>query len=316
MKTAFLRHLQVLFDTLGKMSRTPVPTIMTIAVLGVAISLPLMLFKISDRIGLVTNQWQGSPQITVFLKLPADAQSNDASPIDDVAIRFGRRLLEIPDISDVEYISPEQALSAFRQSSGFGDLLENLPDNPLPPLLVIYPYPELTNSEVEALIVRLSKKPEVDAISYDQLWLERLSAIIDLLKHAVLVLSVLMSIGVILIISNTVRLGILNRSKEIDIIEQIGGTHAFIRRPFLYYGVLQGIAGALAALLISNTALMIMSKPVQRLAQLYDSKLRIDWIDFTLFWIVVLITAGLGWVAARLTVGNYLRKLTTNVRGK
>lgn len=315
MKTVFLRHLQVLFNTLGKMTQTPVPTTMTIAVLGVAISLPLMLFKISDSIGLVTNQWQGSPQITIFLKLP-DAQSNDANLIDDAAIRFGYQLLEIPDISDVEYISPEQAWSAFRQSSGFGDLLENLPDNPLPPLLVIYPYPELTNSEIEALIVRLSKKPEVDTISYDQLWLERLSAIIDLLKHAVLVLSVLMSIGVILIISNTVRLGILNRSKEIDIIEQIGGTHAFIRRPFLYYGVLQGIAGALAALLISNTALMIMSKPVQRLAQLYDSKLRIDWIDFTLFCIVVLITAGLGWLAARLTVGNYLRKLTTNVRGK
>ncbi len=316
MKTILLRHIQVLFDSLGKMAQTPLPTIMTTAVLGVAISLPLMLFKISDSLGLVTNQWQGTPQITVFLKLPAIQPQNDATLIDDTAINFGHTLLEIPEIRDIEYISPQQALSEFQQSSEWGDLLENLPDNPLPPLLVVYPYSELANSEVEALTVRLSNMPQVDSISYDQLWLERLSAMIDLLEYAVLVLSTLMSAGVILIISNTVRLGILNQRKEIDIIDQIGGNHSFIRRPFLYWGVLQGIAGALVAVLIANTGLIILSKPVQHLAQLYDSNMRIDWVDFTLFSVVVVITAVLGWVAARFTVGNYLRKLTANVSGK
>ena len=106
----------------------------------------------------------------------------------------------------------------------------------------------------------------------------------------------------------------MNRSEEIEIIDQIGGTSAFIQRPFLYYGMLQGIAGALAAILIANSALLVLSKPVERLAKLYDSNLRINWIEFDLLWVVLLTTAVLGWVAARVTAGNYLRKLRASVR--
>ena len=311
MKTLVLRHLQVLFDTLGKMAQNPLPTIMTIAVLGVAISLPLMLFKISDSIGHVTGQWQGKPRITIFLQLP---ESDDATRIDEMAVNFGQELLRKPGIRDIEYISPEQAFREFQQSSGLGEVLDNLRENPLPPMLTVFPELDLNNDQVEELIVWLSEKPEVHSISYDQLWLERLTAIIGLLRHAVMVLSILMAIGVILIISNTVRLGIVNRSAEIEIIDQIGGTRAFIQRPFLYYGVLQGIAGALAAILIANSALLVLSKPVERLAKLYDSNLRINWIEFDLLWVLLLTTAVLGWVAARVTAGNYLRKLRASVR--
>ena len=106
MKTLVLRHLQVLFDTLGKMAQNPLPTIMTIAVLGVAIALPLMLFKISDSIGHVTGKWQGKPRITIFLQLP---ESNDATLTEESAVNFGQELLRNPGIRDIEYISPEQA---------------------------------------------------------------------------------------------------------------------------------------------------------------------------------------------------------------
>jgi cell division transport system permease protein len=311
MKTLVLRHLQVLFDTLGRMAQNPLPTSMTIAVLGIAIALPLMLFKISESIGHISGQWQGNPRITIFLQFP---ESNDATSIDVAALDFGRELLRNPGIRDIEYTSPEQALQEFRQSSGLGGMLDDLRENPLPPMLTVFPEVDLDNKQVEALIVRLSEHPEVHTISYDQLWLERLTAIIGLLRHAVMVLSILMAIGVILIISNTVRLGIVNRSEEIEIIDQIGGTSAFIQRPFLYYGVLQGIAGALAAILIANSALLVLSKPVERLAKLYDSNLRINWIEFELLWVVLLTTAVLGWVAARVTAGNYLRKLRASVR--
>ena len=192
--------------------------------------------------------------------------------------------------------------------------LDDLRENPLPPMLTVFPELDLNNGEIKELLARLSEKPQVHSISYDQLWLERLTAIIELFRYAVLVLAILMAIGVILIISNTVRLGIVNRSEEIEIIDQIGGTSAFIQRPFLYYGVLQGIAGALAAILIANSALLVLSKPVERLAKLYDSNLRINWIEFDLLWVVLLTTAVLGWVAARFTAGNYLRKLRANVR--
>jgi cell division transport system permease protein len=311
MKTLVLRHLQVLFDTLGRMAQNPLPTSMTIAVLGVAIALPLMLFKISESIGHVSGQWQGKPRITIFLQLP---NSNGATLSDEAALSFGQQLLRNPGIRDIEYTSPEQAFQEFRQSSGLGEMLDDLRENPLPPMLTVFPEVDLDSEQVEELIGRLSDNPEVHTISYDQLWLERLTAIIGLLRHAVMVLSILMATGVILIISNTVRLGIVNRSEEIEIIDQIGGTGAFIRRPFLYYGVLQGIAGALAAILIANSALLALSTPVERLAKLYDSNLRINWIEFDLLWVVLLTTAVLGWLAARVTAGNYLRKMRASER--
>jgi cell division transport system permease protein len=311
MKTLVLRHLQVLFDTLGRMAQNPLPTSMTIAVLGVAIALPLMLFKISESIGHVSGQWQGKPRITIFLQLP---NSNGATLSDEAALSFGQQLLRNPGIRDIEYTSPEQAFQEFRQSSGLGEMLDDLRENPLPPMLTVFPEVDLDSEQVEEVIGRLSDNPEVHTISYDQLWLERLTAIIGLLRHAVMVLSILMATGVILIISNTVRLGIVNRSEEIEIIDQIGGTGAFIRRPFLYYGVLQGIAGALAAILIANSALLALSTPVERLAKLYDSNLRINWIEFDLLWVVLLTTAVLGWLAARVTAGNYLRKMRASER--
>ncbi len=316
MKIFILRHLQVFFDTLGKMAQTPLPTLMTISVIGVAIALPLMLLKISDSLGMVAGKWQGQSQITVFMKLPNQLQLESADESEQLAMDLGQSFLQIPSVKDVEYISPQQALDAFRESSDMGDILDDLTHNPLPPQLLIILEADISNHTIEQLVSQISDKPEVDTISYDQQWLERLSAIIELFKRGTLVLSSLMAIGVVLIISSTVRVGILNRSEEIQIIDQIGGTFSFIRRPFLYYGVLQGVAGALAALIISNLALLVLSKPVERIAVLYDSSFRIQWIDAVLFWAVVAIAAALGWIAARFTVGNYLRKLRASAREK
>lgn len=309
MKVFVFRHLQVLFDTIGRLSKAPLATLMTISVLGVAIALPLMLFKFSESLNSVTGQWQGNSQLTIFVKLPDGISSDDHQQINEITISFGQGLFAISSVHDIEYMSPDQAMEDFQSWSGFGDVLESLPENPLPPVVIVYPEPSLTTEEISKLATQLSAMPEVDSISYDQAWLQRLSAIIDLFVQGVLVFTVLMSLGVILIISNTVRLEIINRASEIEIVEQIGGTNSFIRRPFLYYGVVQGLAGGLLAMLIANAAIFVINKPVEKLANLYQSELRIEWIDFDLTWIVILSASVLGWFAARMTSGSYLRKL-------
>ena len=128
-------------------------------------------------------------------------------------------------------------------------------------------YPAATDDieKMEVLAAQLAARDEVDGAIFDQQWLRRLAAILALFQRGVTVLAALMMLGVILIISNTVRLGIASRFREIEIIDQVGGSRAFIRRPFLYFGVLQGGFGALLACAIGNFGLWLLGKPTATL---------------------------------------------------
>lgn len=302
-----IRHLQVLFGTCGRMCKAPLPTLMTLIMLGIAIALPLMLYKIVDSLAEVAAQWRERPRISLFLNL-ADANLN-SQQIDEYAIEFARRLLQIPAIDDIEYISPSAALTEFKRVSGFGAALEHLPENPLPPLLVVYPHPTQEFAYLQQLFAQLSAMAEVDSASLDQAWVQRLTAILALFERGVLMLSLLMAVGVMLIIGNTVRLGVVNRSDEIEIIDQLGGTRAFIRRPFLYLGVLQGMFGALCAAVIGNLGLYLLGKPVATLAALYDSSFNLGGFGVVPIATVVLLAAVLGGLSARITVGWRLYRL-------
>ncbi len=308
--TYLLRHLQVLFDTLGRMWKTPLPTLMTLTMLGIAIALPLVLHTVLGSLGGAAGQWRERPQISLFLHLPAERQSDAAgSDPDRYAIELGRELLQIPAIDDIQYISPREAIAEFKRVSGFGAALDNLPENPLPPLLVVYPDPAQDIARMESLVAQLAARAEVDSASFDQLWLQRLAAILALFARGVALLSVLMAAGVLLIISNTVRLGIVSRADEIEIIDQVGGTRAFIRRPFLYLGALQGLLGALFACAIGAAGLYLLGKPVATLAGLYDSDFTIQWFGVATLGKVALAAAFLGWLAARVTVDRRLNRL-------
>ena len=297
--TWILRHLQVLLDTLGRMWNAPLPTLMTLIMLGVAMALPLVLHKVVDSLAGAAGQWHHRPQISLFLNIPPGP---DDAGMDATAVAFGHRLLQIPAIEDIEYIPPGEAIAEFKRVSGFGAALDNLPENPLPPLLVVYPDPSQEVAQIQQLVTQLAAFEEVDSASFDQLWLQRLSAILALFKRGVAVLSALMAVGVVLIISNTVRLGIAGRADEIEIIAQVGGTRGFIRRPFLYFGALQGLFGALFACVIGNAGLYLLGKPVATLAALYESSFKIQWLGFSLSAWVALCAALLGWLAARATV--------------
>jgi cell division transport system permease protein len=317
MRTALLRHLQVFFDTLGRMVDTPVSSLVTITILGVAVSMPLMLFKITESIEVVSSQLQSSNEITLFLARPEDENTMDGeTAVDQDAMDIGSSILQIPAVENVEVIARDQALADFREASGFGDLLDALGENPLPTMLVVSPVVSLEEEPFRKLVERLREIPGVEALVYDQQWRQKLSAIITLLQYASIILATLMGIGVVLVIANTVRTGIVDRSDEIEIIDQIGGTAAFIRRPFLYFGVIQGIAGALAALAISNACIYVLGDPINTLSRLYESQFRIQWVDFRLSAVVIAIAALLGWLAARVTMGGYIRRLRASVRGK
>src|SRR5262249_20612133 len=174
------------------------------------------------------------------------------------------------DVARVELITADKAMDEFRKYSGFGAALDALRDNPLPHVLHVQPR-DASTAEVESLRRYFTAWPEVDIVQVDTEWVMRLNAILEVLRNLLGIAAVLLGAGVLAVIGNTIRLGILNRRAEIEVTKLVGGSNAFVRRPFLYTGVLYGLAGSLVAWAIVETAVMILGHSIANLAALYGS---------------------------------------------
>jgi cell division transport system permease protein len=119
----------------------------------------------------------------------------------------------------------------------------------------------------------------------------------------------LLGVGVLAAIGNTIRLEIQARRAEIEVTKLVGGSNAFVRRPFLYAGVLYGLGGALLAWAILALVLLILREPVASLARLYGSRFELQGLapeD-----VAVLLGAGfvLGWLGAWISAARHLRSI-------
>ena len=123
-----------------------------------------------------------------------------------------------------------------------------------------------------ALRDRLSLQAEVESVEIDLEWVDRLAAIIETLRRIVEVLFVMLALGILLIVGNTIRLGIESQREEIGIIRLFGATNAFIRRPFLYIGLWHGLVAGGVACLLAAAAMRLTAGPVERLVALYSSE--------------------------------------------
>ncbi|MBD3609035.1 MAG: cell division protein FtsX [Gammaproteobacteria bacterium] len=294
----FTLHLSMAIQSLGRLSRSPFATLMTAAVIGIALAMPTGLHVMMDNLQKSGGDWRQSTQISLFLR---------AGINEDRALKLAQRLEQKADIQSVYYISPEQALAEFQSHSGFGEVLENLQTNPLPAVLVVNP--RLHGSEAEALIERLKAYPEVDIAQLDMQWLQRLFAIMEIVERGVLLLALLLGIAVLLIVGNTIRLAIENRRDEIIITKLIGATNAFIRRPFLYSGIWYGLLGGLIALLLVNSAIYLLQDPVAHLTGLYGGGFQLQLLSSDIS--LMLLGSGvlLGLSGSWLAVGRHLRHI-------
>ncbi len=294
-------HLQALFHSLGRMVRNPFSSLMTVAVIGIALALPTGLHVILQNLQGVSAGWENSAQVSLFLRRDIGGEAVDA---------LVARLREMPEVASVSRITPEAALAEFRQVSGFDAALETLGENPLPMVLVVQPKRAFSEPALlEHLLDRLRVLPGVELAQLDMEWVRRLFALMDIGKRGVLVLGVLLSLAVLLIVGNTIRLAIENRREEIEVQKLIGATDAFIRRPFLYSGLWHGLGGAVMAWLLVNISLMFLSAPVRHLSLLYDSKLALQGTGVAVTLLLFIAGMGLGLLGAWLAVGRHLRDI-------
>jgi cell division transport system permease protein len=304
MKTWLLRHLQVLVFTLGQLSRTPVTTVLSLLVIAIALALPTGLYVLADNLTTLTRGWDRGGQISLY----AQRDLNNAA-----LRKLAERVRGESDVTVVEVITREEALAEFKRHSGMGAALEALASNPLPAVLVVHPKPDLAASTIELLRSRLARLPGVELAELDLAWLQRAQALVRLAEEAVLILAILFAVAVVLIIGNITRLGVMSRINEIEITLLVGGTPAFVRRPFLYQGALQGLLGATLALGLVEGGVLVLDQSAQELARLYQSGFHQGGLDAITALIVLAGGGLLGWLGARLAVTLQMRRLLAPV---
>lgn len=254
-------HREMAVEALRRFFATPLASGMTALVIAIALALPAAL-----QLGLVNFQravagWDGQPQISVFLH--QDARDNAVQA-------YAEQLRAEPDVAEVTYISPEQALAEFQQASGLGDALMGLDANPLPAVLLVRPR-DLADARLEALAQKLRDSAMTDAVVLDMAWVQRLAQLTELGRRLSAGLALLLALGVILVVVNTIRLHIESRREEILVVKLVGGTDAFVRRPFLYSGLCYGFFGGLLAWLLVSIGVALLAGPVAGLSSSYGS---------------------------------------------
>ncbi len=300
-QTYFLRHLQTLVGSLGRLARQPFASFMTIAVIAIALSLPLSLQLILQNVLNATSTWRNAFEISVYLdKSPSPARSE----------AIAKQLQQRSDVAAVRVVTAAQALAEFRAYSGFGQALDALNDNPLPDTLVVTPSISASTPEgTNALKIAIAAIPSVGSVQLDTEWVKRLVALLDLLRSAVHLIGGLLGVGVLLITGNTIRLDIVNRRAEIEVMKLVGATNGFARRPFLWTGVWYGLGGGLLAVALVSLGVAALAGPVARLAALYGSAFRLEGLDWRACGAATLGTALLGWLGSWIAATRYIRAI-------
>lgn len=292
-------HRASLVDSLRRLARQPIGSFFTCWVMAVALSLPMGLSLLLDNVEKLGGSWQRAAQISLFLDMSAGDREGQA---------LREQIKALDDVADAEWISREQALEEFQQLSGLGRALKELPENPLPGVVLVTPK-EVDKAKLEALRQRLAELPKVEQAQLDLVWVERLTAILKLGDRFVFGLSVLLILALLLVIGNTIRLHIENRRIEIEVIKLVGGTDSYVRRPFLYMGALYGVGAGLLAWLVLAYGLDWLNDAVVRLAGLYGSDFALAGVPLGDGLSLLLGAILLGYIGAWLAVARHLSEL-------
>ena len=289
-------HDGAMRDALAHAGRAPFATLFAVAVLALALALPLVGFVVVAGLARITAQFDTDPQMSVFLPLEATARDRQA---------LERSLRVRPGIKRLRVVTKEQALAELQSTEGVRDLLSGLPGNPLPDTLVITPA-NAAREAVHALRAELERLPGVAAVQVDTAWVERLEGILGAVRAVAFAIAAMLGVAVVAVTFNTVRLQVLTRAAELDVAALFGATHAWLRRPFLYFGALQGVAAGLLSIALAAGFVALLARILPgetAAAALPGGGAPMPW---ELALTALLAAAGLGWLGAWLSVWEHL----------
>jgi cell division transport system permease protein len=295
------RHMHALLGSLGRLVRNPFSSALTVLVIALALALPTALRLLVLNAQAATGDFSSAIELSVYLK--TDVPLTKAQQLE-------RSARARADVAHVDLIPADKAMEEFRKYSGFGVALEALKENPLPHVLHVQPRDDAQSpAAVESLRHYFTAWPEVDLVQVDTEWVMRFNAILDVLRHLLAIAAVLLGAGVLAVIGNTIRLEILNRRAEIEVTKLVGGSNAFVRRPFLYTGVMYGLAGALLAWAIVEMAVVVLGRPIATLAELYGSHFYLQGPPADDVSVLLATGIVLGWLGAWISAARHLRRI-------
>ncbi len=295
---AWLRHhLHSLLRTAGRLISTPLGTALNAVVIGVALALPLGVYVLLVNLQTLAGGFAAQAQVSLFLD--RDAASDDVRSIED-------RLRRESGVMQVRFVPRATALADLARSANLSEVIGAFRENPLPDAIIV----TLEGNDA-ALAERISARArgfsKVTHVQTDSDWTRRLDALIRLGRTGLVLLGVLLSVALIAVTFNTIRLQILTQHDEIEVSRLIGATDTYIQRPFFYLGGLLGILGGLVALGLVLGGLIMMNRDVATLAALYGSQFRLEALG-TLDCLAFLLFSGLlGWLGSYLSVSIHLQ---------
>lgn len=297
MNAWFIQHRAALASAFIRLWATPLNTLLSLLVIGIALTLPAAGYVLLDNLRDLGRNASGVQQISLFMTL--DASKKDVGEIE--------AKLRVAANGKWKFVPKEEALKRMQKSEGMAEIVASLPRNPLPDAFIVEP----ANSEPEALEImrkEISGWPKVAHVQLDSAWVKRFDAFLRLGKLALWMLAGVFAAGLVAVTFNTIRLQVMAQAMEIEVARMIGATDAFIRRPFYYFGALQGALGGLLAALLVAGALAMLAAPVGELAALYGGTFSLRSPGVVEVAVLAALGAFLGWLGAQLSVSLSLRK--------
>ncbi|HEX7733085.1 MAG TPA: permease-like cell division protein FtsX, partial [Rhodanobacter sp.] len=285
--------------SLRRLAARPLGSLLTIAVMGLALALPLAFYLLLGNVQQLGHALGQDQAINVFL------QPDQVAP---QAQLLAKQLGERADVATVAVKTPQQGLDELAKLQGFSGALDALEQNPLPYVLMVQPKQGLDAAAVERLVGDLRDLRSVAQVQDSGTWRQRLDALLGVGDRAVAALALMLALAALLVVGNTVRVDIASRSEEIGVLLLVGASGAFVRRPYLYAGIWYGLFSGVLAALLALAIEFALSGPVARLSQAYDGKLHVGGLPAWLLLAVPLAAAALGWLGARLVSAWQLRK--------
>jgi cell division transport system permease protein len=295
-KSVGVHHLETCVKTLRELLSTWLASLMTWMLIGIALALPAFLHVLLTNTMALGQNFDGTAKINIYLVRSADHAS------------LIQQLEDDPAVDELRLITAEAALVDFQQDSGFSNILNSLPANPLPDVVELKPT-DSAPVALELLTSKLEAREEVERVAVDLEWLNRLQAVLALGDRFVSTLALFLCIGVALAIGNTIRLAIENRRAEIEIVKLVGATDAFVRRPFLYLGFWYGFGGALIAWLLVQISFLVLSGPIERLLVSYQNQFALEGVGFMATLLMFIAGSLLGVAGAAISVSRHLHTI-------
>ena len=298
MNSYFTQHANALRDAARRLVATPLNTLLALLVIGVALALPSAGYVALDNLRALVGSASGSPQISLFLQL--DATRKDITEIDN-------RLREAQP-GAWRFVPRDEALQRLQASAGMAEIVASLPKNPLPDAFIVEPA-DTQPAAMEALAATFAEWPKVEHVQLDSAWSKRFDAFLRIGKLAVTLIAGVFAAALVAATFNTIRLQIMAQAAEIEVARFIGATDAFIRRPFQYFGALQGACGGLLAAVLVHAGILLLTAPVGELVLLYGGDFVLHGLSAGNIAALAAVGAALGWLGAQLSVSIHLRRL-------